>query len=149
MPSNQQQIIEQAKFTYSPLGKASQKQTKTIQDQTKVIKDKKEQSKETKNQLDRYDDIKKENLLINKQREIFNELINEKREAMHEFHSSVKFDNLLYHYKGPTRDKNVSMYNDTESLFSMVKDQSISLSRAEENETDLGGIKFRRNENGR
>ena len=33
MPSNQQQIIEQAKFTYSPLGKAFEKQTKTIEDQ--------------------------------------------------------------------------------------------------------------------
>ena len=30
LPSNQQQIIEQAKFTYSPLGKAFEKQTKTI-----------------------------------------------------------------------------------------------------------------------
>ena len=28
--SNQQQIIEQAKFTYSPLGKAFKKQVKTI-----------------------------------------------------------------------------------------------------------------------
>ena len=33
LPSNQQQIIEQAKFTYSPLGKAFKKQTKTIEDQ--------------------------------------------------------------------------------------------------------------------
>ena len=34
LPSNQQQIIEQAKFTYSPLGKAFEKQqTKTIEDQ--------------------------------------------------------------------------------------------------------------------
>ena len=33
LPSNQQQIIEQAKFTYSPLQKASEKQTKTIEDQ--------------------------------------------------------------------------------------------------------------------
>ena len=32
-PSNQQQIIEQAKFTYSPLGKAFEKQIKTIKDQ--------------------------------------------------------------------------------------------------------------------
>ena len=31
--SNQQQIIEQAKFTYSPLGKAFAKQIKTIEDQ--------------------------------------------------------------------------------------------------------------------
>ena len=33
LPSNQQQIIEQAKSTYSPLGKVSEKQTKTIEDQ--------------------------------------------------------------------------------------------------------------------
>ena len=33
LPSNQQQIIEQAKFTYSPLGNAFEKQTKTIEDQ--------------------------------------------------------------------------------------------------------------------
>ena len=33
LPSNQQQIIEQAKFTYSPLGKAFEKQKKRIEDQ--------------------------------------------------------------------------------------------------------------------
>ena len=33
LPSNQQQIIEQAKFTSSPLGKAFEKQIKTIEDQ--------------------------------------------------------------------------------------------------------------------
>ena len=35
LPSNQQQIIEQTKFTYSPLGKAFNKQIKTIEDQRK------------------------------------------------------------------------------------------------------------------
>ena len=33
LPSNQQQIIEQGKFTYLPLGKTFEKQTKTIKDQ--------------------------------------------------------------------------------------------------------------------
>ena len=33
LPSNQKQIIEQVRFTYSPLGKAFEKQTKTIEDQ--------------------------------------------------------------------------------------------------------------------
>ena len=46
-PSNQQQMIEQAKFTYSPLGKAFEKQTKTIEDQgekqIKAIQDNKKQ----------------------------------------------------------------------------------------------------------
>ena len=35
LPSNQQQIIEQARFTYSPLQKAFEKQIKTIEDQCK------------------------------------------------------------------------------------------------------------------
>ena len=35
LPSNNQQIIEQASFTYSPLGKAFDKQIKTIEDQGK------------------------------------------------------------------------------------------------------------------
>ena len=35
LPYNQHQIIEQAKFTYSPLRKAFEKQIKTIADQGK------------------------------------------------------------------------------------------------------------------
>ena len=35
LPSNQRQIIEQAKFAYSPLGKAFEKQTNTIEEQGK------------------------------------------------------------------------------------------------------------------
>ena len=35
LPSNQQQIVEQARLTYSPLGKAFEKQIKIIQDQGK------------------------------------------------------------------------------------------------------------------
>ena len=35
LPSNQQQIIQQAKFNYSPLGKALEKQIKTFEDQGK------------------------------------------------------------------------------------------------------------------
>ena len=33
LPSNQQQIIEHTKFTYSPLGNDFEKQIKTIEDQ--------------------------------------------------------------------------------------------------------------------
>ena len=35
LPSNQQEIMEQARFTYSPLGKAIEKQIKRIEDQGK------------------------------------------------------------------------------------------------------------------
>ena len=47
LPSGKQQIIEQAKFTYSPLGKAFQKQIKTFEGQgekqIKAIQDNKKQ----------------------------------------------------------------------------------------------------------
>ena len=35
MPSNQRQIIEKAKFTYSQLGKALEKQIKTVEEQVR------------------------------------------------------------------------------------------------------------------
>ena len=72
MPSNQQQIIEQAKFTYSSLGKAFEKQTKTINDQEekqiKAIQDNKEQLVNSNNDYD-YD--YKNKLLLSREREIF------------------------------------------------------------------------------
>ena len=52
LPSNQQQIIQQAKFAYSPLGEAFEKQIKTIKDQgekqIKAIQDNKKQLTNTK-----------------------------------------------------------------------------------------------------
>ena len=55
LPSNQQQIIEQAKFAYSPLGKDFEKQTKTIENQGKkqidalvALKPKEIKARETK-----------------------------------------------------------------------------------------------------
>ena len=62
MQSNQQQIIEQAKFTYSPLQKVFEKQTKTIKDQGEKqidaladLKPKETKSRETKpNEYDDY-----------------------------------------------------------------------------------------------
>ena len=48
LPSNQKQIIEQAKFTYSPLDKAFEKQTKTIEDRGE-LKWKKKQIKAIQN----------------------------------------------------------------------------------------------------
>ena len=58
--SNQPQIIEQAKFTYSPLGKAFEKQIKTVEDQGKKqidgLKDLKPKE-QTKSIEDKHDDI--------------------------------------------------------------------------------------------
>ena len=51
VPSNQQQILEQAKFTYFPLGKAFEKQIKTIKDQGEKQIDALENLKDTNKQV--------------------------------------------------------------------------------------------------
>ena len=77
LPSNQQQIIEQTKFTYSPLGKAFEKQIKTIENQgEKQIKAIQDQVQvKTIKKID-YDD--EDTPFISKQKEIFNKLVDER-----------------------------------------------------------------------
>ena len=36
LPSNQKQVLEQTKFSYSPVGKTLEKQTKTIENQGEI-----------------------------------------------------------------------------------------------------------------
>ena len=71
LPSNQQQIIEQAKFTYSPLGKAFEKQIKTIEDQGEKIIDAIENLKDRNKQVVNINGDYKDKLLHSKEREIF------------------------------------------------------------------------------
>ena len=75
LPSNQQQIIEQAKFTYSPLGKTFEKQIKTIEDQgQKRIDALKDLSSKEQTKLIEDKSNNKSKATI-----IFNELINERK----------------------------------------------------------------------
>ena len=92
MPSNQQQRIEQAKFTYSPLGKAFEKQTKTIEDQgEKQIK----ATQDNKQQLISDDDYKNK-LLISKEREIFKDIYNKRLDKIEELNNKIYYDDLKY-----------------------------------------------------
>ena len=81
LPSNQQQKIEHAKFTYSPLGKAFEKQIKGIEDQgQKQIKANQNQVQVKTIKKYTYDD--EDTPLISKQKEIFNELVDERLEKI-------------------------------------------------------------------
>ena len=77
LPSNQQQIIEQTRFTYSPLRKAFEKQIKTIEDQgekkTKAIQDQ-GQVKTIK----KYTNDAEDTSFISKQKETFNGIVDER-----------------------------------------------------------------------
>ena len=92
MPSNQQQIIEQARFTYSPLGKAFEKQIKTIQDQGQV------------KTIKKYDYDAEDTPFISKQKEIFNKFVDEKRQNITDLDKKVNGDDLIYTYKGNIAD---------------------------------------------
>ena len=80
LASNQQQIIKQAKITYSPLGKAFEKQIKTIenqgQEQVKALENlkPKEQAKPIEDKSDNQ----------SKDTTIFNDLINKRKKIMNE-----------------------------------------------------------------
>ena len=104
LPSNQKQMIQQVKFTYSPLGKAFEKQIKTIEDQgEKQIKAIQNQGQVKKIKKYTYDD--EDSPLISKQKEIFNKLVDERLDEITKLDKKVNHDDLIYRYKGKTPDE--------------------------------------------
>ena len=115
----QQQIIKQAKFAYSPLGKAFKKQIKTIEDQgekqVEALKDlkPKEQTKATECKSD------KNNQSI--ATDIFNDLIKKRKSIMNELYESVDKNKLYFEYGGPTKDVSFYEYYDSRELCNEIK----------------------------
>ena len=124
LPSNQQLIIEQARFTYSPLGKAFEKQIKTIEDQGQkqidALKDLKPKE-QTKPIEDKSNNQSKATI-------IFNDLINKRKKIMSELHDSVDYNNLKFEYVGPTKDVSFYEYKDSKELFNAIKNNQIKFS---------------------
>ena len=133
LPSNQQQIIKQAKFTYSPLGKAFEKQIKTIEDQGKKQVDALENLKpkeETKPIEDKSNNQSKATI-------IFNELINERKKIMSKLYDSVDYNNLKFEYVGPTKDVSFYEYKDSKDLFNAIKNFQIKFSEAKNKQDEF------------
>ena len=100
LPSNQQQIIKQTKFTYSPLGKAFDKQIKTIEDQGKKQVDALEKLK-----LKEIKPIEGTSNNQSRAATIFNELINKRKELMNKLYDSVDYNNLKFDYMTVDKDE--------------------------------------------
>ena len=113
----QQQIIEQAKFTYSPLRKGFEKQIKTIQDQgqkqVEALKDLK-----TKEQIKAI-----EGKFNNQSRAaiIFNDLISKRKSIMNELYERVDKNKLKFEYVDNTKDVSFYEYMDSKELFDKSK----------------------------
>ena len=104
LPSTQQQIIEQTKFTYSPLGKAFDKEIKTIEDQGKKQVDALEKLKPK----EEIKTIESTSNNLSRAATVFNELISKRKELMNKLYDSVDYNNLKFEYVGPT--EGVSFY---------------------------------------
>ena len=128
LPSNQQQIIQQAKFTYSPLGKAFEKQIKTIEDQgkkqVKAIQDK---------QIINKDDYK-DKLLLSKEREIFKDIYNKRLDKIEELNNKIDYNNLEYAVYRSRKIYNFSELTDPLNLLDEIKKGKISLEEAKNNQ---------------
>ena len=133
LPSNHQQIIEQAKFTYFPLGKAFEKQIKTIEGQgqkqidvLEILKPK----EETRPIEDKSNNKSKVTI-------IFNDLINKRRKIMKELYDDVDYNNLKFEYIGPTKDVSFYEYKNSKELFDAIKDNQIKFSEAKNKQNEF------------
>ena len=132
LPSNQQQIIQQAKFNYSPLGKALEKQIKTIEDQgekqIKTIQDNRKQLIS--------DNDYKNRLLISKEREIFKDIHNKGLDKIKELGNKIYYDNLKYAVEKSGLEYNFNKMKDPMTLLKNIGDGKISVEEAKEKQKD-------------
>ena len=89
LPSNQKQIIEQAKFTYSPLGKAFEKQIKTIEDQGKKQVDALESLKHKNKTKEQTKTITHDDESLGQKEESYNKLFDEKLDEIQELSKEI------------------------------------------------------------
>ena len=131
LPSNQQQIIQQAKFTYSPLGKAFEKQIKTIEDQgKKQVKAIQDKQIVNINNKDNYKDDYKDKLLLSKEREIFKDIYNKRLDKIEELNNKIEYDNLEYAVYSRKELIDVYELKDPLTLLDEIKKGKISLEEA-------------------
>ena len=144
LPSNQQQMLEQSKFTYSPLGKAFEKQTKTIKEQgekqIKPIQDKRPIKSTEKFTYDINDSPK-----VLKEKNIYNKLTEESFEKINNLDKKVDASKLVFAYKGKTADQDFSKFDNALDLIDKIRNSEISLNEAideqAESKSDIGEIK--------
>ena len=131
LPSNQQQIIGQARFTYSSMGKAFEKQIKTIEDQGQKQVDALESLK-TKEQTKAitYDDES-----LEQKEESHNKLFDEKLDEIQELSREIDYKNLNYNFTTKASGSiNFIKFKGPFSLFKKIRDGDISLEMAEEDQ---------------
>ena len=127
LPSNQQQIIQQAKFTYSPLGEALDKQRKTIEDQGEKQVDALESLKDSNKKLPPIKDfIPMENL----NPEIINEI-----KRIEEIEKKVDRNRMVY--KGTNKTYDFRNFETIRAFGNEIRNNVIGLDTADMEQASL------------
>ena len=126
LPSNQQHIIQQAKFSYSPLGKAFEKQIKTIKDQG----EKQVKSIQGKQLVNNNNDDYKDKRLLSKEREIFKDIYNKRLDKIEELNNKIDYDNLEYVAVKSGKIFDFCQLKDSLTFLNEIKKGEISLEEA-------------------
>ena len=137
LPSNQQQITEQAKFTYSPLGKAFEKQIKTFEDQGKKQVDALENLKDTNKQVVNINDDYEDKLLHSKEQEIFRKIYNKSLDKIEELPEKIDDNNLVFTILSTGETIDFTRKNNPLTLLKKIRNGKITLERANELQEDL------------
>ena len=130
LPYNQQQIIDQAKFTYSPSGKAFEKQIKTIEDQGKKEVDALENLKDTNKQVVNINDDYEDKLLHSKEQEIFRKIYNKRLDKIEELTKKIDDNNLVFTILSTGETIDFTRKNNPLTLLKKIRNGKITLERA-------------------
>ena len=134
LPSNQKQIIEQAKFTYSLLGRAFEKQTKTIEDQGKKQIDTLKTLKPKGLEAIEYKSDEKHF----KYKEVFNELSIERIGEIYNISKETDFNNLTQHFKDSnTASTNFIDFRGPMDIYNKIKNGNIPIEKLKKIENNL------------
>ena len=132
---NQKQIIDQAKFTYYPLGKAFEKQIKTIEDQwkkqVKALEDLKlkEQTKAIEGKTD-------DKLSI--QKEKYDRLLSERVDEIRKRSGEINYNKLIYRFTTPgIVPINFIKFKGPFNTFKEIRDSDKTLQEIEEDQKKL------------
>ena len=130
LPFNQKQKIEQAKFTYSPLGKAFEKESKTTEDQEKnqisTIKESGEQIIES-NKVTKNDFNIDRSGVSHEKKEIFNRFVKERALEISNTKDKIDHNNLVYKFSGgENKPKDFRIFQLPLKLFENLRDENIN-----------------------
>ena len=115
------------------MGKAFEKQIKTIEDQgEKQIKPIQDQKQIKKNK--KYDYDAEDTPFISRQKEIFNEFVDEGLEKITDLDKKVNNDDLIYRYKGNISDVKFDKLDNALEIVDNIRDSKIDLSAVKNNQ---------------